>query len=239
MDGLLTAASNWHASKASRDSPSAGQHPLSKWNNRKSHLRPILECTEAAPSPTPALAAGGQHQLMAIYPSICRPLAQDSFNPWGWEVSRLEMFSSIWDGSSMKTLHTFRCPVLALHHAFAGSKSIPQWDPRVRIRLNLGPSPMHAHNVHLVLSLTTGLVSPQFHCCFDEFYETCKCGVSDMGISSMWQCLAGLEHANGDPWIQSDQRLLSCAPISKTDNSTKSQLPTSNISFLPSELHEE
>jgi hypothetical protein len=41
--------------------------------------------------------------------------------------SRLEMFSSIRVGSSMKTLHTFGCPVLALHHALAGGKSIPQW----------------------------------------------------------------------------------------------------------------
>ncbi len=90
--------------------------------------------------------------------------------------------------------------------------------------LYLGPSPLHARNVHLVLSLTTGLVSPQFHCCFDNFFETCKYGVSDMGISSTWQRLAGFKRANGDPWIQPDQRLLSHAPISKMGNTSKSQL---------------
>jgi hypothetical protein len=36
--------------------------------------------------------------------------------------SRLEMFSSIQVGSSMKTLHTFGDPVFALHHALMGGK---------------------------------------------------------------------------------------------------------------------
>jgi hypothetical protein len=91
--------------------------------------------------------------------------------------------------------------------------------------------------MHLVLSLTTGLVSPQFHCCFDGFFETGKYGVSDMGISPTWQRLVGLKHANGDPWIQPDQRLLSCTPISKMDNTSKSELPTAKI--LPSKSQDE
>jgi hypothetical protein len=143
--------------------------------------------------------------------------------------SRLEMFSSIQVGLSMKTLHTFGCPVFALYHALAGGKSISRWDPRSCNGLYLGPSPLHARNVHLVLSLTTGLVSLQFHCCFDDFFETCKYGVSDMGVSSTRQHLAGLKRANGDPWIHPDQRLLSCAPISKMGNTSKSQLPMSKI----------
>ncbi|KAL7480223.1 hypothetical protein ACHAW6_005922 [Cyclotella cf. meneghiniana] len=34
------------------------------------------------------------------------------------------------------------------------------------------PSPHHAQNVNLVLNLDTGLVSLQFHCRYDDFYET-------------------------------------------------------------------
>jgi hypothetical protein len=102
--------------------------------------------------------------------------------------SRLELFSSIKVGSNMRFLHTFGCPVFALHNSLASNKSLPQWDdPRACIGLNLDPSPTHARNVHLVLSLTTGLVSLQFHCCFDNFFETCKFGVADGGISSTWQ----------------------------------------------------
>ncbi len=60
-----------------------------------------------------------------------------------------------------------------------------------------------------------------------------------MGISSTWQRLAGPKRANGDPWTQSDQRLLSHAPTSETDDTSKSQLLTSNFSFSPSKPHEE
>jgi hypothetical protein len=63
----------------------------------------------------------------------------------------------------MRFMHIFGCPVFALNNSLALNKAIPQWDSRAYIGLNLEPSPMHALNVHLVLSLTTGLVSPEFH----------------------------------------------------------------------------
>ncbi len=50
-----------------------------------------------------------------------------------------------------------------------------------------------------------------------------------MGISSTWQHLAGLKFANGDPWIQHDQRLPSGTPISDMGNTSKSLLPTNEI----------
>ncbi len=109
----------------------------------------------------------------------------------------------------MQFIHTsFGCPVFALHNSLASNKSLPRWDPRTRIGLNLGPSPMHARNVHLVLSLTTGLVSEQFHCCFENFFETCKFGVADGGISSTWQQLAGFSHPNGEPVLHTGDGLL-------------------------------
>ncbi len=83
---------------------------------------------------------------------------------------RLELFSSIKVGINMRFLHTFGCPVYALSNELASNKAVPRWDPRARLGLNLGLSPTHARNVHLVLSLTTGLVSPQFHLCFDDFF---------------------------------------------------------------------
>jgi hypothetical protein len=98
--------------------------------------------------------------------------------------SRLELFSSVNVGSNMRFLHTFGCPVFALNNALASNKAVPRWDPRARLGLNLEPSPTHARNVHLVLSLMTGLVSPQFHLCFDDFFETCKYGVTDAGLAS-------------------------------------------------------
>ncbi len=135
--------------------------------------------------------------------------------------SKLECFSGIKVGLSMRFLHTFGCPVFALHSALASSNSIPRWDPRARLGLNLGPSPTHARNVHLVLSLSTGLVSPQFHCCFDNFFDICKYGVPDGGISSTWQRLAGFKREDGVPVLHMEDGLLDAVnPAQGTPQST-------------------
>jgi hypothetical protein len=86
-------------------------------------------------------------------------------------TSRLELLSSIRVGSNMKHVHTFGCPVFALQNALASGNQLPQWSPHAHLGLNLGPSPMHARNVYLVLNLITGCVSPQHHCCFGDFFE--------------------------------------------------------------------
>ncbi|MFN9981059.1 MAG: hypothetical protein ACK53Y_14125, partial [bacterium] len=46
------------------------------------------------------------------------------------------------------------------------------WIDRTRIGINLGPSPRHASSVALILNLKTGLVSPQFHCQYDDLFES-------------------------------------------------------------------
>jgi hypothetical protein len=109
--------------------------------------------------------------------------------------SRLELFSSICVGANMKHMHTFGCPVFALNNVLALGKSIPRWSPRARIGLNLGPSPLHARNVYLVLNLHTGLVSPQYHCRFDDFFETTRQGSPEVSDTITWQKLANLDRA--------------------------------------------
>jgi hypothetical protein len=111
----------------------------------------------------------------------------------------LELFSSIQVGANMKHVHTLACPVFALQNALAADNAVPKWSPRAQLGLNLGPSPMHAKNVFLVLNLSTGLVSPQYQCCFDDFFEIIKYGGPDVSVSSTWQQLAQLGHANKIP----------------------------------------
>jgi hypothetical protein len=106
--------------------------------------------------------------------------------------SRLELFSSIRVGCNMRHIHTFACPVFALDNALASGKSLPRWSPRARLGLNLGPSPIHGRNVYLVLNLITGCVSPQYHCRFDDFFETTRHKGPDVSGTICWQQLAGL-----------------------------------------------
>ncbi len=83
-----------------------------------------------------------------------------------------KLFSSIWVGSNLRHVHTFGCPVFALQNVLASGSQLPRWSPRSCLRLNLDPSPMHARNVYLVLNLVTECASPQYHCRFDDFFET-------------------------------------------------------------------
>ena len=92
----------------------------------------------------------------------------------------------------MKYHHAFGCPVFALENDLAAGSSILHWSPRARLGVNLGSSPSHARNIYLVLNLHTGCVSPQYHCQFDDFFETVRHGGPDVSIPSAWQQLLGL-----------------------------------------------
>ncbi len=113
--------------------------------------------------------------------------------------SRIELFSGTDVGSNMKHNHTFGCPVFALQNALASGGTLPKWSPRARLGINLGPSPNHARNVNLVLNLSTGLVSPQFHCRFDDFFETTRYGAQDVATTAPWRTLAGFRRPDGSP----------------------------------------
>ncbi len=111
------------------------------------------------------------HNAALLHNSL--PVLEDS-------TSRLELFSSIRVGCNMKHVHTFGCPVFALKNALASGNQLPRWSPCACLGLNLGPNPMHARNVYLVLNLITGCVSPQYHCLFDDFFEMTRHGGPDV-----------------------------------------------------------
>jgi hypothetical protein len=110
-------------------------------------------------------------------------------------TSRLELFSSIQVGSNLKHVHTFGCPVCALQNTLASGNQLPHWSPRASLGLNLGPTPMHARSIYLVLNLVTGRVSPQYHCHFDIFFEKTHHGAPDVFGTICWQQWANLDRA--------------------------------------------
>ena len=86
-----------------------------------------------------------------------------------------ENFASTDDltGTRLEHFHPFGCPVYVLDAKLqSGVSKIPRWDPRSRIGVYLGHSPHHAGSVSLVLNLTTGHVSPQYHVVFDDDFST-------------------------------------------------------------------
>jgi hypothetical protein len=90
-------------------------------------------------------------------------------------LSPEELFTGIKHPSRLSDFHPFGCPIFVLDPSLQQGNKIPRWKPRSRVGVYLGPSPEHASTVPLVLSTTTGLVSPQFHVIFDDSFSTVHC----------------------------------------------------------------
>ena len=65
---------------------------------------------------------------------------------------------------------------------------ISKWQTWAHVGLYPRHSPMHAKTVVLVLNLTTGLVSPQFHIKYDDFFETVNNSEFNLPIEWKTKC---------------------------------------------------
>ena len=88
------------------------------------------------------------------------------------DKSALQIFSGTSVLPKANTFRPFRCPVYILDNRLQAGMKISKWHTSARVGLYLGHSPMHAKSVSLVLNITTGLLSPQFHIKFDNYFET-------------------------------------------------------------------
>lgn len=107
--------------------------------------------------------------------------------------SPIEVFSQVDISPRVKHLHVFGSPVYVLDSAVQAGKHIPKWQNKARVGLYLGASPRHSRKVALVLSLSTGHVSPQFHCKFDDLFETTRASAGNPVIPSRWQIKTGFD----------------------------------------------
>jgi hypothetical protein len=103
----------------------------------------------------------------------------------GEKSSPQELFSGITTKVPLRQFQPFGCPTYVLDSDLqAGKRAGSKWKDRARLGINLGFSPQHARSVHLILSLTTGCVSPQFHCKFDTHFSTLQ---EFQQPTSLWQ----------------------------------------------------
>jgi hypothetical protein len=130
----------------------------------------------------------------------------------------------------MKHMHTFGCPVFALQNALALGKQLPRWSHCAHLGLNLGPSPMHARNMYLVLNLSTGCVSPQYRCRFDNFFETTRHNGPDVSGTVSWQLLAGLNCAET---ILSEVSTPTQHSVMYPETQSEANVPSEEISVAP------
>jgi Reverse transcriptase (RNA-dependent DNA polymerase)/GAG-pre-integrase domain len=105
--------------------------------------------------------------------------------------SPIEMFSMTKIMPNLIDDHPFGCPVYVLDGRLQGLGRINKWASRSRLAIYLGHSSQHSQTVSLVLSLSTGLVSPQFHTRFDDTFETIRNDLHQP--RSKWQIMCGFE----------------------------------------------
>ena len=87
-------------------------------------------------------------------------------------ITPLEAFHGSRKKPDLILFQPFACPTYVLDNRLQANQKIPKWEWRSRVGLYLGMSMQHARSVALVLNLTTGHVSPQFHVKFDPTFST-------------------------------------------------------------------
>jgi hypothetical protein len=126
------------------------------------------------------MLAHGQHLWPEVVTKSLWPFAykaaSPSMNLFQLDTKGLspsEKLAGVEINQELKNKHPLFCPVYVLNSKLQGSiGGLPKWNPRSNAGVYLGHSPDHASNVALVLSLTTGLVSPQYHVVFDDDFST-------------------------------------------------------------------
>ena len=136
--------------------------------------------------------AGGDHiKSMPFAIRMASDVANATPSIQGKAISPLEKFSSVTVAPKVAHMHTFGSPVCTLDARLQQGKRVEKWTNRSRIGVCLGSSPRHSRKVALALSLKTGHVSPQFHCQFDDLFETRRPSSGNPSVRSRWQMETG------------------------------------------------
>jgi hypothetical protein len=64
------------------------------------------------------------------------------------------------------------CPTYVLDPRLQDGHKLPKWTKRARLGVYVGSSSSHSETVGLILNMTTGSVSPQYHVVYDELFQT-------------------------------------------------------------------
>ena len=74
--------------------------------------------------------------------------------------------------SDLMRTHVWGCPTFVLDSRLQDGQKIPKWNRRSQLGQFLGYSDKHSSLVANICHLRTGHVSPQFHCVFDDLFQT-------------------------------------------------------------------
>ena len=89
----------------------------------------------------------------------------------------------------LKDLHTWGCPVYVLDPSLQAGHKLPRWKPRSRRGVFVGLSNIHSSEVPLILNLTTGSITSQYHVVFDDRFSTFTSIASEDAPPDHWEDL--------------------------------------------------
>ena len=104
--------------------------------------------------------------------------------------SPLSLLSGTQVEPNLEHFHPFGCPVYVLEEALQSQHAHNKWSDRSRVGIFLSHSPNHSTDVPLILNTTTGNVSPQYHCVYDDVFETVRRDAKS--VPSLWKSKARL-----------------------------------------------
>ncbi len=107
--------------------------------------------------------------------TLCLAVDLHNTTPGPSGLTPEEIFTGLKNCNRFSEFHPFGCPIFILNPSFQQGNKVPRWKPRSQVGIYLGFSPNHAFSIPLVLSTTTGLVSPQFHVVFNDHFPTMDC----------------------------------------------------------------
>ena len=130
----------------------------------------------------------------------------------------------------LRDLHTWGCPVYVLDPTLQAGQKIPRWEPRSRRGVFVGLSSTHSSEVPLVLNLSTGSITPQYHVVFDDRFTTVESITIDGTPPTHWEDLC-LENTMlvpteettdapvhlQDDWLTDTERALKYRDIQRQD----------------------
>ena len=120
-------------------------------------------------------------------------------------------------------LHVWGCPMYVLDPTLQQGKKLPRWEPRSCRGIFVGFSPNHSSNVPLVLNLTTGSISPQFHVVFDDEFSSVDSMVIDETPPSFWNEFDIEAHTLQIPLDRDSNAVLSDEWLSASDLEERSK----------------
>jgi hypothetical protein len=82
----------------------------------------------------------------------------------------------------LERCHVWGSPVFVLDPALQDGKHIPKWNPRSKLGMYFGNSPVHPSTVAIVLNLRTGYITAQYHTVHDDLFSTVHNDGTALGI---------------------------------------------------------